>query len=861
MIMPVPCVSKVPRVDETVKSLHQLGFQQETITVLERIAANLPGMIFQVLQQQDGSQFVVYVSSGCRDLYELEPEVVQADPEVLHKLIHPQDSTAFAESIAVASATLTPWRWEGRIITPSGLKWIQATSQLAPQANGDILWDGLVIDITDRKQTEVQLRESEARYQAILRAIPDLMFRISRDGEYLDLKEEGANVTLNREEIVGRNMWDLLPNDVAAISTEAIAKTLDSGTLQTCEYQLPTPLGIRDYEARLVASATDEVLAIVRDITERKQAEVSLRNLAQKYSKAFSCSPDPITISTLAEGRFLEVNESFVKLSGYQPDEAIGRTAFELNIWINERDRTLLLEEFQTKKVVRNFEIEYRRKCGKILTTLLSGEVIDLDGIPCILAVHHDITQHKETEAQLRLSAQRDRLLTKTLVQIRSSLNLEQILRTTVTEVRELLQVDRVFIGLKDPQLKAKTVVESVDANYPSVANWQVDDQTCLQELKNILTTNRVRVIEDISQIEVSPALLAHYQQFHTQATLAVPIMLGDQLFGALIANQCSGPRHWQSIEIDLLQQMSEQLAIAIQQVQLYQELAQLNSSLERQVEERTTQLQQKMQELAETQRVKDVVLHTVAHDLRTCVMGNLMVLQNLLKSQGLGAGEQGSRGAGEVISASSLSPHSPSPIPHSLIQVSSSIIERMIQGNDRQLGMIDSLLEIHSCKEQGVVLNRDLVRFSRLLQPIIQDLQPILSRNQANLTNLVPEDLPLVLADTTRLQRVLVNLFTYSLQHNPPGLNFTLKATVESGMIRTCIQDNGVVLSKQECDRLFDLHVRHPQTPCSTDIGLKMYLCRQIIQAHGGEIGVISNRKCGLTFWFTLPLATQHNY
>ena len=651
MIMPVPCVSKVARVDETVKSLHQLGFQQETITVLERIAANLPGMIFQVLQQQDGSRFVLYVSSGCRDLYELEPEVIQADPEVLHKLIHPQDRTAFTESIAVAAATLAPWRWEGRIITPSGLKWIQGTSQLEPQANGDILWDGLVIDITDRKQTEAQLQESEARYQAILQAIPDLMFRISRDGEYLDLKDEGANVTLNREEIVGRNMWDLLPSDVAAISQEAIAKTLDSGTLQTCEYQLPTPLGIRDYEARLVVSATDEVLAIVRDITERKQAEVSLRNLAQKYSKAFSCSPDPITISTLAEGRFVEVNDSFVKLSGYQPDEAIGRTAFELNLWMDEHDacgkgftqRTKLLQEFQTNKVVRNLEIDISQKVWQGNYNLLSAEVIDLDGIPCILAVHHDITQHKEAEAQLRLSAQRDRLLTETLVRIRSSLNLEKILQTTVTEVRQFLQVDRVFIGLKDPQLKAKTVVESVDPNYPSVSNWHSDDQTCLQELKTLLTTNRVRVVEDISQIEVSPTVLAHYQQFHTKAALAVPIMLGDQLFGALIANQCSGPRHWQPIEIDLLQQLSEQLAIAIQQVQLYQELAQLNSNLERQVQERTTQLQQKMQELEETQRVKDVVLHTVAHDLRTCVMGNLMVLQNLIKSQGVG--EQGTRG------------------------------------------------------------------------------------------------------------------------------------------------------------------------------------------------------------------------
>ncbi|WP_339381839.1 GAF domain-containing protein [Dendronalium phyllosphericum] len=739
--------------DETVKSLHRLGFQQETIPLLEKIAANLSGIIFQCLQQQDGSQVVLYVSSGCRELYELEPEVIQANPQVLHKLIHPQDMTAFTESIAVAAATVTPWRWEGRIITSSGIKWLQGASQLERQANGDILWDGLIIDITDRKQTEI-----------------------------------------------------------------------------------------------------------------------SLQNLALKYSKAFSCSPDPITISTLTEGRLIEFNDSFVQLSGYERDEAIGRTALELNIWINKSDRIRLLQQLQTNKVVRNLECKYRRKCGKLITALLSAEIIDLDGIPCLLAVHHDITERKQVEAQLRLSAQRDRLLAETLVRIRSSLNLKKILQTTVTEIRQFLQVDRVFIGLKDPQVGAKTVVESVDPNYPSVLNWQSDDESCLQELKTQLTTNRVRLFEDISQITLSPKLLAHYEQFQTKAALAVPIMVGDELFGAVIANQCSGPRHWQPIEIDLLQQMSEQLAIAIKQVQLYHELAQLNSNLERQVEERTTQLQQKMQELEETQRIKDVVLHTIAHDLRTSVMGNLMVLKNLLKSQELGTEDTGTRRHGDTgdvsvqLSASPCLPLSASPClplsaspssPSSPIPVSYSIIERMIQGNDRQLGMIDSLLEIHSCKKQGIVLHREMVPFSELLQTISKNLQPMLSQNQANLTNLVPEDLPLVMADKTKLQKVLVNLFTYSLQNNPPGLNFTLKATVENGMIRTEIKDNGVPVNKQECDRLFDLYVRHPQAPCSTDIGLKMYLCRQSLQAHGGDLGVISNRKGGLTFWFTLPLAT----
>ncbi|BAY13865.1 sensor histidine kinase [Calothrix sp. NIES-2098] len=821
--------------DETVKLLHKPDFPQGTATLLEKIAANLPGMIFQVLQRQDGSQLVLYVSSGCRELYELEPEAIVADMQVLNKLVHPQDVTALNESVAVAKASLSPWRWEGRIITPSGkIKWIQGASQLEQQANGDLLWEGLVMDITDRKQAEEKLRHSEMRYKAILAAIPDLMFRLSRDGEYLDLKGDGANIVLSKEEIVGKHIQDLLPSDVVAISQEAIAKTLDSDNLQTCEYQLATPLGMRDYEARLVVSGTDEVLAIVRDITERKQAEAKLQSLAQKYAKAFRCSPNPISLSTLQEGRYIEVNDSFVILSEYEREEAIGRTAFELNMWVSKSDRMKLLQELRTSGLVRNLEVDFRSKSGKLVTALVSAEIIDLDNVPCILAVTHDITERKQVEAQLRLSAQRDRLLTETLARIRSSLDLNQILQTTVTEVRQFLQADRVFIGLNDPQLIAKAVAESVDPKYPPVLGWTTEDETYLQELKSLLTTNRVRLVEDVNKIILSPKIKAHYQHFQTRATLAVPIMLNNELYGALIANQCSGPRQWQGIEIDLLQQMSEQLAIAIEQARLYQELAALNTNLERQVEERTAQLQQKMQELEGMQRVKDVVLHTIAHDLRTAVMGNLMVLKNLLKTQ------QQSQETDQ-----------------SQIPVSRSVIERMIQGNDRQLGMIDSLLEIHNCEGQGIPLRRELVHFNTMLGCIIKYLQPMLDQNQATLNNLVRDDLPLVMADPTKLQKVLANIFTYCLQNNPPGLSFTLKSKVEGDKIRTEIQDNGVTMSKLECDRLFDLYVPEPQACCSTSIALKMYLSRQVIQAHGGEIGIISHRKRGLTFWFTLPLAT----
>ncbi|WP_179063527.1 PAS domain S-box protein [Nostoc sp. C052] len=858
-IMPIAYISKGLRVDETVKSPHKADFSPEKITLLETTAANLPGMIFQILQRQDGSIFISYISSGCKYLYELEPEAIQADYQVLYKLIHPQDIQAFVESITVCRTTGKPWYWEGRIVTPSGkVKWIQVTSQPAIQEAGNLLWNGLVMDITEQKQAQEKLQACEARYQAILNAIPDLMFRISRDGEYLDLKSEGANVTLSREEIVGKHLEELLPSDVAAISQVAIAKTLDSGTLQTCEYKLPTPLGIRDYEARLVVSGQDEVLAIVRDITDRKQGEVALQNLAQKFAKAFSCSPDSITISTLQEGCFIEVNDSFVELSGYERDEAIGKTAFELNLWVHDRDRLNLVQELQTTGVARNLEIEFRQKSGEIITALLSAEVIDLNGISCILAVHHDITERKQVEAQLRLCAQRDRLLAETLVRIRSSLNLEEILQTTVTEVRQFLQADRVFIALNNANLGIRTLAESVDPKYPSVSGWSTNDEAYLQELRNLLKDNFVRVVEDITQLTISPKVKAHCDKFQTKASLAIPIMLDDELFGALIANQCSRARHWQPIEIDLLQQMSEQVAIAIHQSQIYQKLAELNTNLEHQVEERTAQLQQKMQEVENLHRVKDVVLHTVAHDLRTSVMGNLMVLKNLL-NQGVGSGEQGAGGREQGENSSPLPPAPrPSTSFQSPIPISRSIIERMIQGNDRQLTMINSLLEINSCEKQGMEIKHEPVQLSTLMGGTFAQLEPMLTQNQATLKNLVPADLPLVMADGTKLQKVLVNLITHSLHNNPPGLNFTLSATVEAGMIRIQIQDDGVVMSKLECDRLFDLHVRDPQDCCSTSIGLKMYLCRKVIKAYGGNIGVISNRKRGLTFWFTLPLATS---
>ena len=133
-------------------------------------------------------------------------------------------------------------------------------------------------DITGRKLTEEKLLSAEARNRAMLEAVPDLMFRITRDGVYLDFRaRDEGKLYVPPERFVGRNLREIMPPELAGQMLESIGRTLDTGEIQVIDYSLPMPDGVLDFEARLVVSGPGEVLSVVRDVTERKRAEEALR--------------------------------------------------------------------------------------------------------------------------------------------------------------------------------------------------------------------------------------------------------------------------------------------------------------------------------------------------------------------------------------------------------------------------------------------------------------------------------------------------------------------------------------------------------------------------------------------------------
>ncbi len=141
------------------------------------LAANLPGTVYQFRLDANGAGSFPYMSAFCKEFYEVEPEAVQQNAGVILERIHPDDRDSFFASIATSQQTLQPWDWVGRLLMPSGqVKWLHAISRPERQADGSTVWDGLQLDVSDRKQAEMALQQAlqETEYQSrLLRTVLD----------------------------------------------------------------------------------------------------------------------------------------------------------------------------------------------------------------------------------------------------------------------------------------------------------------------------------------------------------------------------------------------------------------------------------------------------------------------------------------------------------------------------------------------------------------------------------------------------------------------------------------------------------------------------------------------------------------
>jgi PAS domain S-box-containing protein len=291
----------------------------------------------------------------------------------------------------------------------------------------------------ERMQLITSLQASEKKFRTLYESTTDAVMLLDEEG-FLDcnpatLKLFGCST---ESEFCGKHPSQFSPlmqpdgQDSISLSQERINTALQTGN---CRFDWRhCRLDRSEFPAEVLLTSMDiggkiGLQAVVRDITDRVQAQVALKQAnevleyrvkdrtsqledaikqlslsEEKFSKAFRSSPDPMTITTFTEGRFLEVNDSFLSTLGYLRDEIVGHAVPELNIWVRLQDRVDFRQSLQEKGVVRNQECEFQMKSGSVVVCLLSAELINLEGELCMLTVMTDITDRKHAEEALRES-------------------------------------------------------------------------------------------------------------------------------------------------------------------------------------------------------------------------------------------------------------------------------------------------------------------------------------------------------------------------------------------------------------------------------------------------------------------------
>jgi PAS domain S-box-containing protein len=282
------------------------------------------------------------------------------------------------------------------------------TSAQVMELNGEEFIVTTLVDITGRKRVERLLEESEARLAKIIEASPmSIAINSIEDGRFVEANpafEELWGYT--RDELIGRTPLELGFWPVPEDRERFIADLQREGVVYGREFRLARKDGeLRDILASIaLVDLKGRKFSLFQslDITERKRAERLLEESERRLAKVIEASPEAITIASIDDGTFIQVNPAGERLCGYSREEMIGRSAVDLGFWVDPEERRRLVADLQRGGEVRGREIRLRHKNGEVRDILCSAALIDLKGRKFILFQAIDITEHKAAEKALR---------------------------------------------------------------------------------------------------------------------------------------------------------------------------------------------------------------------------------------------------------------------------------------------------------------------------------------------------------------------------------------------------------------------------------------------------------------------------
>lgn len=740
--------------ERSVSSLESALFQDNAASY-QQLLDSLPGMMAQFCLTLEGQIKFRYVSAGCQTLLHLSPCALLADANNFVQLIHPSDRAHFHASITHSAITLAPWKWEGRVQIPTEpLRWIEISSQAQLQVGGSILWNGMMLDVTDRKQAQDTLYASERKNHALLSVLPDMIFSYNRDGIYLDFfPSSDWDPAVAPESFLGKSVYEVLPQPVAETIHAAIQTALNPDhpeAIHRLEYSLDIQGEPHNYEVRVVAVTSDQAMAIVRDISDRKQTEVALQNYA---------------------------------------------------------DRQALLNQLTN--------------------------------------------------------------------QIRNSLDQDTIIETAITAICQKLQLD--FCGLlwfhPDADPPAWEVAKAVEATNLIPHTLESHPASLVGPVEEMLMLNGLVRIDDVAQYP-EPIHRAYLEMVGGQSIIEVRILLQNGQLGVLAGNRHQ-QQAWTDHEVELLQAVAGQIAIALNQAILYTE----SRNRAQELADTLLELQQTQMQMIQSEKMSSLgqLVAGVAHEINNPVnfiYGNLSHANDYIS---------------DILGLVDLyQQHYPKPVPEILAEIAAidlnfvkedllKLLNSMKVGADRIQMIVGSLrtfsrmdetekkpVNIHDGIESTLMIlqNRIKAKHDRVEIKILKEYGT----------------LPPVACYAGQLNQVFMNILVNAIDAmeemglNKPEPNWVPTITIRSeylgqpvlpmldqcplpAIARIRIMDNGTGMPEAVRSRIFDPF--YTTKPVGKGTGMGMSISHQIItEKHGGTLICNSTPGVGTEFIIQIPIS-----